>query len=132
MTLSTRCILTRRIYPGDSEAQQAISLEIPIHADTTDDNFLRQISEAVTLSIDEFQPDLLIYNAGTDCLHGDPLGRLNFSDDCIVERDFIMFDIAIKKEVPIVMVTSGGYQLRNAQVIASSIQNLNSKLGLFK
>ena len=30
-------------------------------------------------AIEEFRPDLIIYNAGTDCLIGDPLGGLDLS-----------------------------------------------------
>jgi len=41
-----------------------------------------------------------------------------------VKRDEIVFRIVRSKNIPIVMVTSGGYQRRTAQLIARSIMNL--------
>ena len=75
---------------------------------------------------------MVIYNAGTDCMHGDPLGRLNISPQGIVNRDEAVFDECFKAKVPIVMVLSGGYQLSNAPVIADSIRNLISKFNLYE
>ena len=67
----------------------------------------------------------MIYNAGTDCMAGDQLGRLNISPQGIILRDETVFEECFKAKVPIVMVLSGGYQKTNAPVIADSIQNLN-------
>lgn len=52
---------------------------------------------------------MVIYNAGTDCMHGDPLGRLNISPQGIVMRDEAVFQECFDAKVPIVMVLSGGY-----------------------
>jgi histone deacetylase 11 len=57
----------------------------------------------------EFKPEMVIYNAGTDCMHGDPLGRLNISPQGIVMRDEAVFQECFDAKVPIVMVLSGGY-----------------------
>ena len=76
-------------------------------------------------AIAEFQPEFIVYNAGTDCLFGDPLGRLNVSAHGIKKRDEIIFEWAIEKlKVPIVMLMSGGYQQSNAEVIQESITNI--------
>ena len=53
----------------------------------------------------EFTPNLVIYNAGTDILSGDPLGRLNISRDGVLERDAIVFQMAKHNDIPIVMLT---------------------------
>ena len=37
--------------------------------------FFRNLTEALF----EFTPDVIVYNAGTDILEGDPLGNLNIS-----------------------------------------------------
>lgn len=47
----------------------------------------------------------------------------------IIERDEIVFRAARKHRIPILMVTSGGYQKRTARIIADSIVNLHN-LGL--
>ena len=81
----------------------------------------------------EFRPDFVIYNAGTDCMTGDPLGCLRISEKGIVERDEIVFRHAYElNKVPILMVLSGGYQMSNAPVIANLIRNLNEKFNLLR
>ena len=74
---------------------------------------------------------MVIYNAGTDCMHGDPLGRLNITPQGIINRDQTVFAECFEAKVPVVMVLSGGYQLSNAPVIADSIRNLIAKFDLF-
>ena len=79
----------------------------------------------------EFKPEFVIYNAGTDCMVGDPLGNLHISAEGIVKRDFLVFQQACSVyKVPIVMLLSGGYQYENAPVIARSITNFVNKLNL--
>jgi histone deacetylase 11 len=82
-------------------------------------------------AFEEFKPDFVIYNAGTDCMAGDPLGRLNLSPQAIIERDEIVFEIAYEQfKIPVVMILSGGYQLSNAPNIADSIRNLIQRFDL--
>jgi len=79
----------------------------------------------------EFKPEFVVYNAGTDCMTGDPLGHLDLSAQGIVKRDEIVFSMAYDTfKVPIVMLLSGGYQQSNAPVIADSIENLVNKFEL--
>lgn len=44
----------------------------------------------------------------------------------IVKRDELVFRVVRGRQVPILMVTSGGYQKRTARIIADSILNLYS------
>lgn len=80
-----------------------------------------------------FQPEMVVYNAGTDILDGDPLGLLKasytlkviiiflfeqnvsnlvtllvqISPDGITSRDEKVFRVAREREIPVVMLTSG-------------------------
>ena len=63
----------------------------------------------------------MIYNAGTDILEGDRLGKMHISADGVVARDETVFRLCINRQIPIAMVLSGGYQKVNAEVIARSI-----------
>ena len=78
------------------------------------------------------QPDLLVYNGGTDILEGDPLGNCCVSAEDVVTRDQQVWQYAADKQVPICMLLSGGYARHSAQVIAASIANLfrTFKLGV--
>ena len=45
----------------------------------------------------------------------------------IISRDEIVFEACRRAKIPVVMVTSGGYQMNNARIIADSILNLRDK-----
>lgn len=81
----------------------------------------------LTSSIEEFHPEYIVFNAGSDILAGDPLGLLSISPEGVIQRDEIVFRAAIERNIPIVMLLSGGYLRSSAQVIANSIINLNDK-----
>jgi histone deacetylase 11 len=81
----------------------------------------------VEIGFKDFNPDFIVYNAGTDILTGDPLTGLNITEAGIVKRDEYIFGLAQQYEVPILMLLSGGYQTTNARVIANSIENLKAK-----
>ena len=77
------------------------------------------------------QPDMVFYNAGTDILAGDPLGRMNISAQGIASRDAAVFEAARATGVPVCMLLSGGYAKRNYAVIAASLENLAKEFQLF-
>ncbi|CAJ0929985.1 unnamed protein product [Ranitomeya imitator] len=119
----------RHIYPGDTLAKQAIKRRIELDWGTEDKEYLEKVETHVKGALNEVTPDVIIYNAGTDILDGDPLGGLSISPQGIIKRDEIVFSIARSRSIPILMVTSGGYQKRTARIIADSIINLHN-LGL--
>jgi len=114
-------------YPSDYDAKRAISYGHPLPYNTDDLTYMNILTKKLPESLDEFKPDIIYYNAGTDCLKGDPIGALGLSAKCIIQRDEFVFDNAFKRNIPIVMVLSGGYQQNNARVIADSIINLDKK-----
>ncbi|XP_028906656.1 histone deacetylase 11 isoform X4 [Ornithorhynchus anatinus] len=122
-------VYNRYIYPGDGFAKRAIKRKIELDWGTEDKEYLQKVEMHVAGALNELRPDVVIYNAGTDILDGDPLGGLAISPQGIVKRDEIVFRAARTHRVPILMVTSGGYQKRTARIIADSILNLHS-LGL--
>eukprot|EP00347_Sterkiella_histriomuscorum_P021768 403332831 len=119
------------IYPGDDFAETAIKTRIPITHYDDDESFLHKLKSQITEAYQQFRPEFVIYNAGTDCMENDPLGQLNISPAGIIQRDELMFEMAIEQfRVPIVMVLSGGYQMSNAPVIADSIENFIQRFKL--
>ena len=119
------------IYPNDVRAKQAIKYTEHIKWNCNDQGYLDKLERALVSCIGDFAPDFIIYNAGTDCMEGDPLGNLNITSDGIVKRDEMVFRHAIVNKVPVLMLLSGGYQKQNAPTIAESITNLIDKFNLF-
>jgi histone deacetylase 11 len=124
-------MFNHRIYPRDVRAAEAIDCPVRLESGTGDAEYLRLLRHHLSASLARARPEVLIYNAGTDCLAGDRLGQLDVSPAGIVERDRIVFDLAFQARVPVVMLLSGGYQKTNAAVIAASIANLQEQLHLW-
>ncbi|XP_061053313.1 histone deacetylase 11 isoform X1 [Eubalaena glacialis] len=117
-------VYNRHIYPGDRFAKQAIRRKVELEWGTEDDEYLRKVERNLEKALQEHQPDVVVYNAGTDVLEGDRLGGLSISPQGVVKRDELVFRMVRGHQVPILMVTSGGYQKRTARIIADSILNL--------
>ncbi|XP_023768687.1 histone deacetylase 2 [Lactuca sativa] len=115
------------IYPLDYEARRYIDQPVEVPSGTTTDEYLMKLDEALEVAGSAFDPELVIYNAGTDILDGDPLGRLRISPNGVAIRDEKVFRFANDKNIPLVMLTSGGYMKSSARVIADSIINLSKK-----
>ncbi|XP_071960728.1 histone deacetylase 11-like [Antedon mediterranea] len=120
-------VYNRHIYPHDGFAKRAINRKVELEMFLEDPFYLDQVSRNLEAALKEFTPDVIVYNAGTDILQGDSLGALSITPKGIVERDEYVFQAAISRGIPIVMVTSGGYQRNNAEIIATSILNLRNK-----
>eukprot|EP00071_Canis_lupus_P028488 XP_022262045.1 histone deacetylase 11 isoform X2 [Canis lupus familiaris] len=119
-------VYNRHIYPGDRFAKQAIRRKVELEWGTEDDEYLDKVERNLQKALQEHLPDVVVYNAGTDILEGDRLGGLSISPQGIVKRDELVFRVVRGRQVPILMVTSGGYQKRTARIIADSILNLYS------
>jgi histone deacetylase 11 len=121
----------KEIYPKDLHAKESIRDKVELDALTMDQVYLPAVKKALDKAFSEFKPDLVIYNAGTDILTGDPLGSLDISPKGVMERDEMVFQRALDQKYPIVMLLSGGYQRTNAKVIADSLLNLRQKFKLW-
>ena len=95
--------------------------------------YLQSLREALPAALNEFQqkhskkPDLIFYNAGTDCFESDRLGGMNVNRQGIIDRDEFVFQQAQTNNIPICMTTSGGYTSESASLIGASIINLHQK-----
>ncbi|KAI5640256.1 histone deacetylase domain-containing protein [Phthorimaea operculella] len=120
-------VYNKYIYPHDRAAKRAIRRKVELKSGTEDLQYMLEVRSNVKQALEEFSPDILVFNAGTDILDGDPLGRLNVSAVGVIQRDQFMFEICRQKGIPIVMLTSGGYLPKSAGVIANSIVNLHNR-----
>nr|GLL17178.1 histone deacetylase 2 [Ipomoea trifida] len=115
------------IYPLDFEARRYIDQKVEVGSGTETNDYLTKLDQALKVAEHKFNPDLIVYNAGTDILDGDPLGRLKISPEGIAARDEKVFRFGRERNIPLLMLTSGGYMKSSARVIADSIINLSRK-----
>ncbi|KAM0944748.1 putative histone deacetylase [Dioscorea sansibarensis] len=115
------------IYPLDFEARRYIDQKVEVVSGTKTKDYLDLLDKALEVARNSFDPELIVYNAGTDILDGDPLGKLKISPEGVTARDEKVFRFAKERNTPLIMLTSGGYMKSSARVIADSITNLAKK-----
>ncbi|KAI3833670.1 hypothetical protein MKW92_021239 [Papaver armeniacum] len=115
------------IYPFDFKARAYIDQSVKVKSGISTNVYLKKLDKALEVAGICFKPELIVYNAGTDILDGDPLGELKVSPDGVASRDEKVFRFAKEKNIPLVMLTSGGYMKSSAKVIADSLTNLSNK-----
>ncbi len=116
------------IYPCfDIEARQRIDCAVAITGTCTDAEYMAELQTRLPGFLNSVcnQPvGLAIYNAGTDILAGDPLGGLNISAATILARDLFVVGELGKRQIPTIMLLSGGYTRSSYQLVADSVIRL--------
>lgn len=128
-------LYNRQIYPSDAEARRRIDHDLPIPSNYDDSRYLGTLRRELPHFLDGLSklpgaaPRLAVYNAGTDIVAGDPLGRLNVSPDGVFERDrFVLMEMA-RRNLPCVMLPSGGYTRESYRLIARTAEWLLTRDG---
>lgn len=85
------------------------SLDIALPDATGDDAYMAALAAHLPAILDDFAPDLILYQAGVDPHRDDRLGRLALSDEGIVARDRFVMAAARRRGVPLTSVLGGGY-----------------------
>jgi histone deacetylase 11 len=110
-----------QIYPGppsEPEKEEPPFL-IPVKSRCSEEFYLTTLHRELDQFLESApSPKLAFYNAGTDVVDGDPLGRLKVSEEGVFERDRYVIDSLAKRGIPTVIVTSGGYTDRSYKMIA--------------
>ena len=121
-------IFNSRIYPiFDVDARKRVDCDVGITSDCTNSEYMRELKTRLPGFLDSIcnsPVGLAIYNAGTDVLKGDPLGDLNISAATIRERDLFVVGELRKRNIPTIMLLSGGYTKQSFQLVADSVIGL--------
>ena len=113
------------IYPQDWWAKEWIDYQLPLKSGTSDRVYLAQLKEHLPLFLKSInQPKIAFYNAGTDIFEGDPLGRLNVSEQGVLDRDRYVFNTLTAAALPWVMVLSGGYTRHSYQLVVNAVTDV--------
>lgn len=116
---------TARIFEGDASvftfsmhaeknfpARKAVSdLDIDLEDGMGDEAYLAQLSDILPALLDRVNPDLVFFNAGVDPHVDDKLGRLSLTNAGIVRREAYVLGTCLGRDVPIVGVIGGGYDV---------------------
>jgi acetoin utilization deacetylase AcuC-like enzyme len=86
-----------------------------------DDAYLESIGDLIPTLLDQEQPDLVLYNAGVDPHREDRLGRLNLTDQGLLNRDRLVLDSCLRRNIPVATVIGGGYDALTPLVLRHSL-----------
>jgi len=112
------------IYPHP-KVEEDWSVAFPKHTNGT--TYLTRLEDEMPKAVDKFQPDLIVYNAGSDVLESDPLSTFTLSPKEMNKRDMFVVEYARSKNIPIAMVLAGGYSKESALAHTNSIKQIVKK-----
>lgn len=109
-----------QVYPGLHEGEiEDFPYMIPLKAGMKDDAYFSILKAELIDFLDENRDaKLIFYNAGNDVLDSDPLGGLSISFEGVIKRDKFVIEELSKREIPTVVMTSGGYTGQSYRLIA--------------
>src|SRR5262249_41834842 len=89
--------------------KETSDLDVVFDDGTGDDGYLAALDEHLPAVLDGHDPEIVFYLAGADPYEGDRLGRLKLTVGGLQWRDRIVFEACRVRELPVVVVMSGGY-----------------------
>lgn len=109
-----------QVYPGPHPGpMDGFPYIVPLRAGLGGADYLDSVREELPRFLEREGPfRLALYNAGTDVVRGDRLGRLDVSPEQVQERDRYVVDGLKARGIPTAIVTSGGYTALSYPLIA--------------
>ena len=102
MTISVHC---KQNFPF-RKSESDYDLELP--ANSGDEEILAIVAKALDIA-KQFNPELILFQAGVDGLATDALGKLNISRQAMSKRNEMVFDLAVERLIPTLVFMGGGY-----------------------
>lgn len=115
------------IYPWlDARARGRVDCPVPLPPNCSGTEYLAALESKLPPFLDVIARNgrigVAIYNAGTDIIAGDPLGRMNVSEECVLQRDRFVIDELTRRGIPTVVLLSGGYTRGSYRLVVNMIE----------
>jgi acetoin utilization deacetylase AcuC-like enzyme len=115
-------------YPFKKEISD---LDIPLHDNIGDEEYLSILRETLPKLIDEQKPDFIFYLSGVDILASDKLGKLGCSISGCKERDAFVLSLCHKLGIPVQCSMGGGYSPDIKVIIEAHANTYRVARGLY-
>ena len=104
-------IFTLSLHCGDNFPfrKQSSDLDVELPVGMEDEAYLRVLADTLPDLLDDFRPDLVLYDAGVDPHRDDLLGKLALTDSGLFARDSFALETCIRRGIPVACVIGGGY-----------------------
>lgn len=119
----------KTIYPYDPDAEDRVDCKIGAHAGWSSDEYIHTLTDKLPTFLQaihdgETPVEFAIYNAGTDVFEGDSLGNLNVTAAHVLERDLFVIEQLLSRNIPTVMLLSGGYSRESHRLVFETVRGL--------
>ncbi len=101
------------LYP----AKEASDFDVHLENGVGDEAYLQLMRAHIPKLLDEFRPELILYQAGADPFEHDQLGDLKLTIAGLAERDRLVFQWASERHIPIAATLGGGYAHNTADTV---------------
>ena len=101
------------LYPVKEQSDADIHLERGV----SDTRYLALMRSNIPKLLEEFKPELILYQAGADPFEDDQLGDLKLTIAGLAERDRLVFEWAKERRIPIAATLGGGYARNTADTV---------------
>lgn len=98
------------------------TIDIHLEDGAGDTEYLSRLQPACEAAVLGFRPEILFYVAGVDPYEDDQLGGLSLTKEGLYERDRLVFSLALRKHVPVVVTLAGGYARSIADTVDLHVQ----------
>lgn len=126
---------TARIFRGDSSVctfsihqenlypiKERSSLDIPLADGVGDAEYIQHLHRNVPALLDQFRPELILYQAGVDPYQDDQLGALRLTKAGLGERDQLILQWARQRRIPTAVTLGGGYARQTQDTVDLHLQ----------
>ncbi|PSW18800.1 histone deacetylase [Photobacterium sanctipauli] len=125
ITFSVHCDKNFPARKPDSD----VDLALP--KSTTTNEYLSAFSGVLNLTLAQYQPDLVIYDAGVDIHQQDELGYFDVCTQGIYQRDSLVLSQCKEAGIPIAAVVGGGYRHDHQLLVELHAQLIHSAMTVF-
>jgi len=89
--------------------KQQSTRDVELPRGMTDDAYMAVVAAAMRESLEDFRPELVIYDAGVDVTSNDTLGHLDLTVEGLYRRERMVMDTVLGAGIPLAGVVGGGY-----------------------
>ena len=110
-TADDASIYTLSVHCEDNfpRTKASSSRDVPLPTGTGDDVYIKTTEAALRESIEECNPQLVLYDAGVDVHASDDLGGFELTDEGLIRREALVIDTCVGRGIPVAAVVGGGY-----------------------
>tara|TARA_B110000208_G_scaffold168123_1_gene208044 strand:+ start:1361 stop:1750 length:390 start_codon:yes stop_codon:yes gene_type:complete len=84
------------------------NLDIALPKGIGDDVYIKTVEAALRETIEDFKPQLVLYDAGVDVHENDALGGFAITDEGLIRREALVLDTLVGKGIPVAAFVGGG------------------------